>query len=251
MSGQALMTTAVIRRAYRLTLDPTSQQAQRLAQWAGAARTMYNHAVAAKRESHKRWLQEVAFATYGPDALTEEQARKTIKVTIPSAPDFNAWLTDTRNAHRDAAGKGLLVPGLRDDGREHEPWLHEVNRSALVGGMRNADRTWNNWTASFKGIRAGKRVGYPRFKKLGVARDSFIITHNRKSPGIRLATTRRLRIPTFGEIRFHDQAGHLQRRIRRGTVQITSFTVCRIGGPGPLLPKSMRRGHRMGHGILQ
>jgi len=229
MDAQATPATTVIRRAYRLTLDPTLRQAQTLSQWAGAARAMYNHVVAAKQESHKRWLQEVAFATYGPAALTEEQARKTIKVPIPSTPDFNAWLSGTRNAHRDAAGNGLPVPGLRDDGRDHEPWLHEVNRSALVGGMRNADSAWNNWMASFKGTRAGKRVGYPHFKKRGVARDSFTITHDRKSPGIRLATTRRLRIPTFGEVRFHDHARHLQRKIRNGTVEITSVTVSRHG----------------------
>ncbi|TJY67339.1 transposase [Arthrobacter sp. CAU 1506] len=229
MTIQAVPATTVIRRAYRLTLDPTPRQAQMLSHWAGAARAMYNHSISAKQESHKRWLQEVAFATYGPVALTEEQARKTIRIPIPSTPDFNAWLTGTRNFHREAAGKGLPVPGLRDDGREHEPWLHAVNRSALVGGLRNADRAWNNWMASFKGIRAGRRVGYPRFKKRGVARDSFTITHDRKSPGIRLATTRRLRIPTFGEIRFHDHAKHLQRKIRRGTVEITSVTVSRHG----------------------
>ncbi|MGW6174341.1 RNA-guided endonuclease InsQ/TnpB family protein [Arthrobacter sp. NPDC055138] len=229
MTIQAVPATTVIRRAYRLTLNPTPRQAQTLSQWAGAARYMYNHAIAAKQESHKRWLQEVAFTTYGPDAVTEEQARKAIKVPIPSAPDFNSWLTETRNSHRDASGKGLLVPGLRDDGREREPWLHAVNRSALVGGLRNADRAWNNWIASFKGIRAGRRVGYPRFKKRGVARDSFTITHDRKSPGIRLATTRRLRIPTFGEVRFHDHAQHLQRKIRQGIVEISSVTVSHQG----------------------
>ncbi|MGM0928825.1 MAG: RNA-guided endonuclease InsQ/TnpB family protein [Actinomycetota bacterium] len=229
MSIEAAPATSVIRRAYRLTLDPTPRQAEKLTQWAGVARYMYNHAIAAKQASHKRWLQEVAFATYGPAALTEDQARKAIKVPIPSANDFNPWLTEIRDTHRDAAGKGLLVPGLHDDGREHEPWLHEVNRSALVGGMRNADRAWNNWTASFKGIRAGERSGYPRFKVRGVARDSFTITHDRKSPGIRLATTRRLRIPTFGEIRIHDNAKRLQRKLRKGTVDITSVTVTRRG----------------------
>lgn len=228
MTIQAAPASTVIHRAYRLTLDPSPRQVQTLSQWAGAARYMYNHAIAAKQESHKRWLQEVAFATY-EQYLTEEQARKTIKIPMPSTPDFNGWLTETRNAHRDAAAKGLLVPGLRNDGRDHEPWLHTVNRHALVSGMRNADRAWNNWMASVRGTRAGKRVGYPRFKKRGAARDSFTIAHDRKSPGIRLTTTKRLRIPTFGEVRFHDHARHLQRKLGKGTVEITSVTLSRQG----------------------
>ncbi|GAA1495160.1 RNA-guided endonuclease TnpB family protein [Paeniglutamicibacter kerguelensis] len=226
MSVQAAMATTIIHRAYRLTLDPTPQQARKLSQWAGAARAMYNHAIAAKQASHRRWLQEVAFATYEQE-LTEEQARKSIKVPIPTAYGFNAWLTETRNTHHDAAEKGLLLPGR--DGREHDPWMHEVNRSALVSAMRHADDAWTNWIDSLTGTRAGRKIGYPRFKKRGVARDSFTITHDRKSLGIRLATTRRLRIPTFGEIRIHDHANRLHRKLHTGTVEVTSVTVSRHG----------------------
>jgi putative transposase len=229
MSTQTATETATIaiRRAYRLTLDPSPRQAQRLSEWAGAARYAYNRTIAAKQESHKLWLQEVAFATYPPAELTEEQARKSIRIPIPTANSLNVWLTDTRNAHRNAAQKG--VPVLGRDGRDHEPWLHEVNRHALVGGMRNADAAWKNWVASYKGTRAGKRVGYPQFKKRGVAQESFTIAHDRKRPGIRLATTRRLRIPGFGEVRIHDHAKVLQRKLRRGTVDITSVAVTRRG----------------------
>lgn len=226
-SSQKASTTTVIRRAYRLTLDPRPEQVQRLSEWAGAARYTYNQSIAAKRANHKLWLQEVAFATYEPAGLTEEQARKSTRVPITSANNLNGWLTDTRNAHRVAAAKGLLVPDR--DGLDREPWLHAVNRHALVGGMRNADAAWKNWVDSFKGTRAGKRVGYPHFKKRGVARDSFTIAHDRKRPGIRLSSTRRLRIPGFGEVRVHDHARHLQRKIRKGTVDITSVTVSRQG----------------------
>jgi putative transposase len=226
-SSQKASTTTVIRRAYRLTLDPRPEQVQKLSQWAGAARYAYNHAIAAKKVSHKLWLQQVAFATYKPAGLTEEQARKSIRIPIPTANDFNGWLTDTRNAHRDAAEKVISVPGR--EGLDHEPWMHEVNRSALVGGMRNADRAWKNWLDSFRKTRAGRRVGYPDFKKRGIARDAFTITHDRKSPGIRLAGTRRLRLPTFGEIRVHDHARDLQRKIGKGKVDITSVTVSRQG----------------------
>lgn len=226
-SSQRASATTVVRRAYRLTLDPSPRQAQRLSEWAGAARHAYNRTIAAKQASHKLWLQEVAFATYPPAELTEEQARKSTRIPIPTANNLNGWLTEARNTHRTAAENGLLVPG--GDGRDHVPWLHEVNRHALVGGMRNADAAWKNWVASFKGTRAGKRVGYPGFKKRGVARDSFTIAHDRKRPSIRLATTRRLRIPGFGEVRIHDHATALQRKLRRGTVDITSVSVTRRG----------------------
>jgi putative transposase len=226
-SSQTASATTVIRRAYRLTLDPRPQQAQKLSQWAGAARYAYNHAIAAKQASHKLWLQEVAFATYDPAGLTEEQARKSITVPTPTANDLNGWLTETRNVHRDAALKGLPVLGR--DGRDHKPWIHGVNRRALVGGMRNADAAWKNWIASFRGIRAGERVGYPLFKKRGIARESFTIAHDRNRPSIRLSTTRRLRIPGFGEVRIHDHAKLLQRKLRKGTVDITSVTVTRRG----------------------
>jgi putative transposase len=219
--------TIEIRRAYRLTLDPSPRQAQRLSEWAGAAPYAYNRTIAAKQTSHKLWLQEVAFATYPPAELTEEQARKSIRIPIPTANSLNGWLTEARNTHRTAAENGLLVPGR--DGRDHEPWIHAVNRHALVGGMRNADAAWKNWVASFQGTRAGRRVGYPHFKKRGVARESFTIAHDRKRPGIRLATTRRLRIPGFGEVRIHDHAKVLQRKVRKGTVEITSMTVTRQG----------------------
>lgn len=180
-----------------------------------------------KTGNHKLWRQKVAFATYEPPGLTEEQARKSIRVPTPTAYDFNAWLTETRNTHRTAAHNGLLVPGR--DALDHEPWTHEVNRFVFTSGLRNADTAWSNWTASFKGTRAGRRIGYPRFKKRGVARESFTIAHDRKRPGIRLTTTRRLRIPGLGEVRIHDHARGLQRKLRKGTVDITSVTVSRHG----------------------
>lgn len=227
MSTREDTNTTAIRRAYRLTLDPTPQQDRTLSRWAGAARFTFNHTLAAKQASHKRWLQEVAFATYPPESLTEEQARRSIRLPLPSANSLNTWLTEIRNTHRVAAEQGLLLSGR--DGRDHEPWMHAVNRHALIGGMRNADTAWNSWLASFKGTRAGKRVGYPHFKKRGVARESFTIAHDRKRPGIRLATARRLRIPGFGEVRIYDHAKVLQRKLRKGIVDITSVTVSRHG----------------------
>jgi putative transposase len=225
MSAETVGTT-VINRAYRLTLDPTPRQEEQLLRWAGASRFAFNHALAAKKQAHRVWSQDVAFATY-EQGMTEAEARKATRVPIPSLADFNAWLTATIREHRAADQAGTMLTG-RDDA-EYSPWLHTINRHVLTGGIRRADAAWKNWLDSFKGARAGRRVGYPRFKKKGVATDSFTVNHDRKNPGIRLSTTRRLRIPTFGEIRIHDHAKRLRRKLAAGTVDVISVTVSRHG----------------------
>ncbi|WP_138414094.1 helix-turn-helix domain-containing protein [Sinomonas gamaensis] len=63
-------TATVIRRAYRLTLDPSPQQAQKLSQWAGAARYAYNHMIAAKQASHGTAGAAIEHCVLLEDALT-------------------------------------------------------------------------------------------------------------------------------------------------------------------------------------
>lgn len=82
---------------------------------------------------------------------------------------------------------------------------------------------------SLRGARAGRKVGYPRFKKKGRSHDSFRLHHNVKRPGIRLATYPRLRLPTIGEIRLHDSGKRLGRLVERGKAVVQSVTVSRSG----------------------
>ncbi|MFH9425431.1 hypothetical protein [Streptomyces sp. NPDC017529] len=105
------------------------------------------------------------------------------------------------------------------------PHVTYVFQSAFA----DADRAWKNWLDSVKGIRAGRRVGYPRFKKRGRSRDSFRLHHDVKKPGIRLATHRRLRLASFGEVRLHHSAKRLARRITHGDATVQSVTVSRHG----------------------
>lgn len=213
------MAVEEVLRAYKFALDPAPEQISLLQQYAGAARFAFNHAIAAKRQAHRTWLQEVAFRTY-EHMETEAEARARVKIPIPSAFSHNAWLTTAVGEHRALAKADPDVEGA---------WMHRINRFAFTTAMQDADKAWKNWMDSFKGQRAGARVGYPRFKKRGRAADSFRIHHDVKQPGIRFTTRRRLRVPTFGEIRTHQNAKHLMRKIAAGLVIVQSVTVSRAG----------------------
>ncbi|MFJ5680252.1 RNA-guided endonuclease InsQ/TnpB family protein [Streptomyces sp. NPDC093097] len=207
------MKTEVL-RAYRFTLAPSPAQEQKLLRWCGNARLAFNYALATKKAAHERWRATVDELV--ADGVPEADARKKTKVPIPSKPAiqkaFNAERGDTRTD----------VEGVC-------PWWHEVNTYVFQSAFIDADRAWKNWLDSFSGKRAGRRVGYPRFKKRGRARDSFRLHHDVKKPGIRLATHRRLRLGSFGEVRMHDSGKRLFRQVARGEAVVQSVTVSRGG----------------------
>ncbi|MDT0409075.1 MULTISPECIES: RNA-guided endonuclease InsQ/TnpB family protein [Streptomyces] len=208
-----MMQTEIL-RAFRFTLAPTPAQEQRLLRWCGNSRLAFNYALAAKKAAHEDWRAQVAeLVDAGVD---EASARKRVRAPTPTKPTvykrFVAERGDDRHCFEGVA-----------------PWWHEVNTYVFQSAFLDADAAWKNWLDSFKGKRAGRRVGYPRFKKRGVARDSFRLHHDVKKPGIRLATYRRLRLPAFGEIRLHDSARRLDRLISRDEAVIQSVTVSRSG----------------------
>ncbi|MDZ4235912.1 MAG: RNA-guided endonuclease TnpB family protein [Dietzia sp.] len=215
--------TVEVLRAYRFCLDPTDRQRQTLARYAGAARWAFNARLAVLVGGHRRYLQEVAYVTYTDD-VDEAGARALVKarggVPTMSLAAQSRELTAMIADHRTRAAADPEAEGA---------WLHTINRHAIVAGMRNADRAWSNWQTSHRGERAGARVGYPRFKKKGRARDAFSLFHDVKRPGIRLATCRRLRLPGIGEVRLHDSGKRLGRAIARGEALVQSVTVSRSG----------------------
>jgi len=87
------------------------------------------------------------------------------------------------------------------------PWWQEVSSYVFSGGMGRADAAWSNWLKSLSGQRAGKAVGYPRFKKRGQCADSFPLFHDVTNPSIRIEGYRHLRLPNIGEVRVHN-SGH-------------------------------------------
>lgn len=205
------MTTETTRRlrAYRFALDPTDDQLSQLAQHAGAARWAFNHALAAKLEAHNRWqLQVDELVTLG---YTEKQARKEATVKVPSKP----VIQKTWNQLKGDESKN--IPGIC-------AWWKTVSTYAFQSAFMDADQAWQNWMNSISGRRAGRRVGIPKFKKKGRARDSVRLYGS----NIRLETYRRLNVPKIGDIRMHESGKRMQRSLNRGSV-IKSVTLSRGG----------------------
>ncbi|MFE6270447.1 RNA-guided endonuclease InsQ/TnpB family protein [Streptomyces goshikiensis] len=215
------MQTEVL-RAYRFALDPTFAQVEVLQRHAGAARWAFNHAVGMKKAAHERWRHEVEQLV--ANGTPEVQARKQVSVPIPSKPAIQKHLNQIKGDSR----TGGLPDNVHGPQRPC-PWWHEVNTYAFQSAFIDADRAWTNWLASLTGKRAGRKVGYPRFKKKGRSRDAFRLHHDVKKPGIRLATHRRLRLPAIGEIRLHESAKRLARLIDREQAVIQSVTISRGG----------------------
>lgn len=208
------MKTEVL-RAYKFTLAPTPSQEQDLLRWCGNSRLAFNYAITAKKAAHESWAAQVAELV--AQGIPEVQARKKVKVPVPTKPAvyvaFQAERGDTRTG----------IDGIC-------PWWHEVNTYVFQSAFFDADRAWKNWLDSSKGMRAGRRVGYPRFKKRGLSRDSFRLHQKSKTAvGLRFTTYRRLRLASFGEVRLHHSAKHLGRMIKRGDAVIQSVTVSRAG----------------------
>lgn len=202
-------------RAYRYALDPTYAQLESLQRHAGAARWAFNHSLAAKIAAHQTWRAQV-------DQLVDEQsiprevARTQARTPMPTKPtiqrEWNRLKGDTRT----------MTPG-------YAPWWHEVSTYAFQSAFIDADAAWRNWLDSLQGRRAGRQVGYPRFKKKGRSRESFRIHHDVKRPTIRPITYRRLLVPRLGEVRVHGTMKRLTRAIARGEAIVQSVTISRSG----------------------
>ncbi|MFJ4902969.1 RNA-guided endonuclease TnpB family protein [Streptomyces sp. NPDC088727] len=208
------MAETTVLKAFRFALDLRPSQVELVSKHAGASRWAYNYAIAAKQASHREWrrLVDEAVAAGTP----EDKARKTVKVPGMSKPTVQkAWIAERGDERTGEDGVS--------------PWWHEINSYAFQSAWLDADSAWKNWISSFQGARAGRRVGYPRFKKKGRARDSFRLHHDVKKPSIRLETYRRLRLPKIGEVRLHESAKRLGRMIDRGHAVVQSVTVSRGG----------------------
>jgi putative transposase len=213
---------AEVLRAFRFTLDPTPGQEEVLLRHAGAARWAFNHALGMKVAAHRQWRSAVEGLV--ESGVSEVDARKRVRVPVPTKPSIQKHLNSIKGDSR----VGGLPEGVAGPARPC-PWWHEVNTYAFQSAFIDADRAWGNWLDSLRGRRAGRRVGYPRFKKKGRSRDSFRLHHDVKRPSIRLATYRRLRLPTIGEVRLHDSGKRLARLVDRGQAVVQSVTVSRGG----------------------
>ncbi|MEO3929041.1 IS607 family element RNA-guided endonuclease TnpB [Micromonosporaceae bacterium B7E4] len=184
-------------QAYRFALDLNPGQERDVLAHAGAARVAYNWALARVKAVMD---QRVAERSYGvaDDRLTPA----------------SSWSLPTLRKAWNAAKP------------EVAPWWAEVSKEAFNTGLDALARALKNWADSRAGKRAGRPVGFPRFK-----------SRRRATPSVRF-TTGAIRVepdrmhvvlPRLGRLKLHESARKLARRLSKGTVRIMSATVRRDG----------------------
>jgi putative transposase len=184
----------IVHQAYRFALDPTPAQARALSAHCGAARFAFNWGLALVKAVMD---QREAEASYGiaPEQLTQ--------------------------------GPHWSLPALRkvwnQAKNEVAPWWAECSKESYSSGLDSLARALTNWSASRNGKRAGRAVGFPRFKSRRRATRSCRFT----TGGIRVEPDRRsVNLPKLGRIKTYESTRKLARRIEAGTARVLSATVC-------------------------
>ncbi|MER6591278.1 IS607 family element RNA-guided endonuclease TnpB [Micromonospora purpureochromogenes] len=185
-------------QAYRFALDLTPSQERVVLAHVGAARVAHNWALA--------WVkavmdQRAAERTYG---VPDDQLTPAMSWSLPALR--KAW----------NAVKAQVAP-----------WWAQCSKEAFNTGLDALARALKNWADSRCGKRAGRMVGFPRFK-----------SRRRSTPSVRF-TTGAIRVepdrthvvlPRLGRLKLHESARKLARRLDAGTARIMSATVRRDGG---------------------
>ncbi|MEE6140645.1 IS607 family element RNA-guided endonuclease TnpB [Mycobacterium sp. 050128] len=182
-------------QAFRFTLDPTAEQSVALARHFGARRKAFNWTVATLKTDIQAW-----------HATGVETAKPSLRVlrkrwnTVKSEVCVNAET-------------GLV-------------WWPECSKEAYADGIRGAVDAYWNWQQSRSGKRAGKGVGFPRFKRKGGDSDRVCFT----TGAMRVEPDRRhLTLPVIGMVRTHENTRRIERLIRAGRARVLAISVRRNG----------------------
>lgn len=178
----------IVHQAYRFALDPSPRAARALASHVGARRYAFNWGLALVKER------------------LEARAR----------------------------GENVQVPWtLRDLRREWNrlketvaPWWPEHSKEAYNSGLEGLALALKNWTASKKGRRKGRKMGFPRFRKKGRGRESVSFT----TGAIRVDDKSHVVLPRIGRVRTHEPTTALLEKLQGGKARILRATVVREGG---------------------
>ncbi|MFI7283679.1 IS607 family element RNA-guided endonuclease TnpB [Micromonospora chersina] len=185
-------------QAYRFALDVTPAQERAVLAHAGAARVAHNWALARVKAVMD---QRAAERTYG---MPDEFLTPAAGWSLPALR--RAW-----NAAKDDVA----------------PWWRECSKEAFNTGLDALARALKNWSDSRSGKRAGHPVGFPRFK-----------SRRRTIPSVRFTTgairvepdRKHVVLPRLGQLKLHESARKLARRVDNGTARIMSATIRRNGG---------------------
>jgi putative transposase len=203
---------------FRFCLDATVEQCDAFARHAGAARFAFNQCLGMVKTAltQRRSGREVDVPWTGFDLINA----------------FNAW-KKTEDAGRvfavDTMGEAEnVVTGL--------PWRTQVCQQVFEEAAVDCGRALAAWSDSRCNKRAGKRVGFPRFKKKTAAVGSFRLRNKHRKNGpaaIRVGDGERPRavtLPGIGVVAVHDDTRRLRRMLAKGRAKILFATVSRRGG---------------------
>ncbi|MFE5477819.1 MULTISPECIES: RNA-guided endonuclease TnpB family protein [unclassified Nocardia] len=198
---------------FRYCLDPIVEQSDMLARHAGAARFAFNQSL-----------------DFVKTALTQRKTRPAHPVPwtrFDLIKTFNTW-KKTEAAGRvftvDAAGvTEVQVTGLA--------WRAQVSQQVFEEAAVDCGRALAAFSDSRTGKHAGKRVGFPRFKKKGTTVPAFRIRNKPAKSGrasIRVGDQGRARsvaLPGIGAIRVREDTRRLRRMLTKDRARILYVTV--------------------------
>jgi putative transposase len=101
-------------------------------------------------------------------------------------------------------------------------WWGENSKCAYQEAFRDLDRALRDFIKSKMGLRKGRRLGFPKFKKRGKCRDAF-----RFGAGAMRCVGRTVTLPRIGTLCTHESTRKLGRRLENGTARILSASVTR------------------------
>jgi putative transposase len=182
-------------QAFRFTLDPTEDQARALGRHFGARRKAYNWTVAALKADIEQW-----------HATGIETAKPSLRVLR------KRW-NQVKNDVCVNAETGAV-------------WWTQCSKEAYADGIAGAVDAYWNWQQSRAGTRAGKRVGFPRFKRKGRDADRVCFTTGAMCVE---PDRRHLTLPVIGCVRTHENTRRVERLISGGRARVLAISVRRNG----------------------
>jgi putative transposase len=146
--------------------------------------------------------------------LAQIKANLDARAADPSVPPLDWDLPTLRRAWNQAKA-------------EVAPWWRSSSKEAYASGIADLVTGLNNWSASKHGHRAGRRVGFPRFKARHRDRGRVRFT----TGAMRLEPDRRhLTLPVIGTLRSKENTRRLERLLAKGRARVLSMTLSEQSG---------------------
>ena len=192
---------------FRFTLDVNREQHHLLLGHAGASRLAYNHHLGRVKANLEQRAAERSYGI-GEDALTP--ALSWSKVSFIN--HINVWKD----------GRDPTAP-VNEDGTRGLAWRGEVSTDVFETASVNAAQALANWADSKKGARAGKAVGFPKFKSRHKTAPAFRLRAKYQegtAPSVRPTAPKAIRFPKLGELRVRETTKRLRRMLQGGRFHV-------------------------------